>query len=189
MLRDFIELDDKIINNDVLSTKFTCDLKACKGACCTMPSEFGAPITKKEISTINKILDKVYEYLPEVSIRQIKEKGFWEEKHDDLMIKSVNSKDCVFAFFEDDVAKCGLEKAYFDGKTDFRKPISCHLFPIRINDFGGPVLKFEEYIECAPALKLGKKTGTSVLEFCKNALIRAYGEEFYSQLIEIKESN
>ena len=188
MFKDFTELDDIIINDEVFSTKFTCDLKACKGACCTMPSEFGAPVTKKEIAIINNILDIIYDYLPDEIAQEIKENGFWESKYDDLMIKSINAKDCVFAFYEGEVAKCAIEKAYFDGKVDFRKPISCHLFPIRINDFGGPVLKFEEYNECAPALEYGKQTGISVLEFCKDALIRAYGENFYSKLVEIKET-
>jgi hypothetical protein len=188
MFKDFSEVDNIIINDEVFTTSFTCDLNACKGACCTMPSEFGAPITKKEINIVEKILDVIYDYLPEENVNCIKENGFWEEKYDDLMIKSIKSKDCVFSYYEGDVAKCAIEKAYFDDKIDFRKPISCHLFPIRINDFGGPVLKFEEYDECKPALKLGEKTGISVLEFCKDALIRAYGEDFYSKLVEIKET-
>ena len=136
----------------------------------------------KEIKVIDKILETILDYLPAKSVEHIKKSGFWEEKSDTLMIKSVNKRDCVFAYFEGDVAKCAIEKAYFDERVDFRKPISCHLFPIRVNDFGGHVLKFEEYEECSAALDKGKKTGTSVLEFCKDALVRAYGEQFYESL-------
>lgn len=183
MHENFIEIEDIIINRDIFTAKFTCDLKACKGACCTMPSEYGAPIIDKEIEVLNEILDDVLEYLPERNVTQINKSGFWEEKHDSLMIKSIENKDCVFSFFDGDVAKCAIEKAYFDEKIDFRKPISCHLFPIRVNDFGGAILKFEEYDECKPALEKGEQTDTTVVEFCKDALIRAYGKEFYELLV------
>ncbi len=184
MHKEFFEIDDIIVNREIFTTKFACDLKACKGACCTMPSEYGAPVLDKEIHVIENILEDVYKYLPEKNIDQIKKSGFWEEKHDTFMITSINNRDCVFSYYEGDIAKCAFEKAYFAVEINFRKPISCHLFPIRVNDFGGPVLKFEEYNECQPALENGKATNTTVLEFCKDALIRAYGEEFYNQLVK-----
>ena len=186
MRSDFIEIEDIIVNKDIFETKFSCDLQACKGACCTMPSEYGAPIIQQEIEIIGGILDTICEYLPSKSAEQIKKSGFWEEKNDALMVKSVSNRDCVFAYFEGDIAKCAIEKAYFENKVDFRKPISCHLFPIRVNDFGGHVLKYEEYKECAPALKRGKETNLTVLEFCKDALIRAYGEQFYESLVNMQ---
>ncbi|MBN1302697.1 MAG: DUF3109 family protein [Melioribacteraceae bacterium] len=182
MYIDFVELDGKIVSNDIFTTKFTCDLEACKGACCTMQSEYGAPILSKEISAIENILNIIFGYLPEKSVKTIIETGFWEEKSDTLMLKSINKRECVFVYYDNDIAKCAIEKAYNDGKVDFRKPISCHLFPIRINDFGGPVLKFEEYSECLPALKKGEETNISVFEFCREALERAYGKEFYQKL-------
>lgn len=185
MYKDFLEINEIIVNKDIFTKKFSCDLKACKGACCTMPSEYGAPVLKKEIEVIDNILDKLYDYVPEQNMKQIQESGYWEEKHDTLMIKSINNKDCVFSYYEGDIAKCGIEKAYFDDTVDFRKPISCHLFPIRVNDFGGPILKFEEYDECKPAIRKGEETDITVLEFCKDAIIRAYGEEFY-ELLAIK---
>jgi hypothetical protein len=184
MLNDFVEIDNILINKDIASTNFTCDLKACKGACCTMPSEFGAPLLKEEINIIDNILDVVYEYLPETNVKMIKKSRYWEDKFDTLMVKSIKKRDCVFAIYENEVAKCSIEKAYFDKRIEFRKPISCHLFPIRINDFGGAVLRYEEYDECAPALKKGLQTKISVLEFCKEALERAYGINFYQKLID-----
>ncbi|MCW8817384.1 MAG: DUF3109 family protein, partial [Ignavibacteriaceae bacterium] len=92
---------------------------------------------------------------------------------------------CVFVYYENEIAKCSIEKAYLEGKTDFRKPISCHLFPIRISDFGGDVLGFERIDECQPALELGKAENTTVAEFCKDSLSRLYGKEWYLKFIEL----
>lgn len=147
-----------------------------------MESDYGAPLAEPEIDILENDLDTILEYLPEVSVKSIAENGFWERKEDIFMTRSINNRDCVFVFYEGDIAKCGIEKAYFDGKVKFRKPLSCHLFPIRVNDFGGAVLKYEKYEDCKPAVKLGKQTKLSVFEFCKDALIRAFGEKWYNKM-------
>lgn len=179
-----IEIKEVIVNNQVFDTEFTCDLEKCKGACCTMESEFGAPLTEKEVERIDEILPTVKNYLSENSIDRIDEIGFWEKKQETLMTTSINNRDCVFVYYEGDIAKCAIEKAYFEGEVEFRKPISCHLFPIRVSDFGGPVLRFESYSECKPAKKLGKKTKINVFEFCKDALVRLYGKNWYENVKE-----
>lgn len=181
----FYDVDGVLVNKDIKDIKFTCDLNACKGACCTMESEYGAPVDDEEISIIDKYLDQITEKLSAPNQRIIREDGYWEEKDGELMISSVNNRDCVFAVREKGIAKCMIEKMYFNGEIDFRKPVSCHLFPIRISDFGGPILRFEEYDECRPALKKGVVTGISTLEFCKDALIRKYGESWYNKLVEL----
>lgn len=182
MQKNFIEIDDVFVSNDLANTKFTCDLEKCKGACCTMESEYGAPLTKEEITKMKKILPVLKDYLPEHSWKQIQKNGFWEEKEETLMTTSINDRDCVFVYFEGDIAKCAIEKAYFDGKVKFRKPLSCHLFPIRVSYFGGPVLKYEKYADCEPALDNGLQTQISVYEFCKDALSRAFGNEWFNKL-------
>lgn len=182
MAPEFVEIDDVMINTEVMEIKFTCDLKKCKGACCTMESEFGAPITKEEIDTIDRILPVVKEYLPKEHVEEINKNGFWINRFDQLMTRSLNNRACVFVTFENEIAKCGIEKAYHDGKVDFVKPISCHLFPIRISKFGGDVVRFEKYEECTPALIKGIKKGTIVLDFCRNSLERLYGAEWFSKL-------
>ncbi len=101
------------------------------------------------------------------------------------LLKSINNRACVFVYYDNEIAKCAIEKAYLDGKTDFKKPISCHLFPIRVSDFGGDVLRFEHMNECQPAIELGKKENTTVAEFCEEPLNRLYGKEWYSQFKEI----
>lgn len=186
MQKKFIEIQDVFVNSDVFETKFTCDLEKCKGACCTMESEFGAPLNEEEIFEIEEILPIVREYLSERNWSVINKNGFYEEKQGQLMTTSVNNRDCVFVYYEGDIAKCAIEKAYFDGKVKFRKPISCHLFPIRVTNFGGPVLKYEKYDDCYPALEKGSETNLSVFEFCKDALERAFGKLWFKQT---KDSN
>jgi hypothetical protein len=184
MKSDFTEIEDIILNNKIFSTHFSCDLEKCKGACCTMQSEYGAPVYGREIDAIEEIQDKVKEILPPKSRKLIEKDGFWEEKEGQLLLKSVNKRDCVFVIYENDIAKCAFEKLYFQEEIDFRKPISCHLFPIRISEFGGPVLRFEKYRDCEPALEKGKKTKTSVAEFCSEALARAFGQSFVDKLFK-----
>ena len=114
----------------------------------------------------------------------IEDEGFFLYKSKELMTNSLDNKACVFVFYDNGIAKCGIEKAFFDGKTDFRKPISCHLFPIRISKFGGDVLRYEKFSECAPALEKGEVEKITVAEFCGEALQRKYGRKWYSALKE-----
>lgn len=176
---DFLEIDKKLINAEILTTNFTCDLSKCKGACCTMESEFGAPITEDEIEKINKDLNIIKEYLPKEHVAEIEAHGFWINKYNELMTRSLNNKPCVFVTYDGEIAKCGIEQAYRDKKIDFIKPVSCHLFPIRISNFGGPVLRFEKYPECKPALEKGEKTHVKIIDFCHDALEREYGKEWF----------
>ena len=186
MKSDFTEIEDIILNNKIFSTHFSCDLEKCKGACCTMQSEFGAPVYGNEIDAIEEIQEKVIKLLPPKSKKIIEENGFWEEKEGKLLLKSVDNRDCVFVYYENDIAKCTFEKLYFKKEINFRKPLSCHLFPIRISEFGGPVLRFEKYRDCEPALEKGKETNTSVAEFCSDALLRAFGQSFVDKLFKEK---
>jgi len=186
-MRNYDNIDGILVDKDLAKTNFTCNLEVCKGACCTMKSEYGAPLKDDEIEIINNILPIIKEYLPEISINEIEKNGFWEEKEKELMTRSIGDEDCVFVYYEGDIAKCAIEKAYNEGKVDFIKPISCHLFPIRIVDFGGDVLKYEEYSDCKPALEKGQETKLNILEFCKTPIVRAYGKEFYNKLEKINE--
>ncbi len=188
MRRSFFEIDDVVLNPEIFETKFTCDLEKCKGACCTMESEYGAPITKKEIDQINGKLDIIKEYLPKRHIDEIETAGFWEEKFGQLMTQSVDNKACVFVYFDNGIARCGIEKAHEDEKINFQKPISCHLFPIRVSEFGGDILRFEEYSECRPALEKGEETKLTVLEFCKDSLKRLYGKQWFERAKNLLDS-
>jgi hypothetical protein len=181
---NIIQIQDVIIREEVIKTPFSCDLMRCKGACCTLKSEYGAPLNENEIEIIGGILDKVKEYLPEQHLLEIENNGFYDIKEGEFLTKSVDDRACVFVYYENDVAKCSLEKAYLEGKTNFRKPISCHLFPIRVSDFGGDLLRFEKFNECEPAIEKGEVKKISTLEFCEEPLTRLYGKEWYSNLKE-----
>lgn len=184
MNADFIEIDNIVVNSEIIENTFTCDLSKCKGACCTMESEYGAPLTQEEIDTIENILPIVKDYLPKSHVKAIEKNGFWFEKYGDLMTRSIDNRDCVFVTYENEIAKCGIEKAFLDGKVEFPKPVSCHLFPIRVSHFGGPVLRYEKYSDCEPAVVYGNKTKITVLDFCRNSLERAFGKEWFLKLKE-----
>ncbi len=181
----FYDINGILVSRELFERKFVCDLAKCKGACCTMKSDYGAPLLDDEIEEITPVLDKVYKYLSPKSVAEIKKNGFWEKKEGTLLVRSIKSKDCVFVYYDGDIAKCAIEKAYNEGEIDFPKPVSCHLFPVRVSEFGGPVLRYEEYQECKPAVEKGSKENVKVLDFLKNALIRNYGKQFYSKLKEV----
>lgn len=175
-------IDGVLVSKEILKTKFTCDLEVCKGACCTMKSDFGAPLNSEEIKIIEENLSIITEYLTTNSREEIKKNGFWEKKDEELMTRSMGDEDCVFVYYEGNIARCSIERAYNENKIDFIKPISCHLFPIRVTDFGGDVLRYEKYQDCEPALKKGEETDLSILEFCEEPIKRAYNNKFYNKL-------
>ncbi len=176
-------INDVLVRDEIVEIPFSCDLKKCKGACCTLESELGAPVNKEEVEEIKNILPIVKKYLTQSNMDEIEDKGFYEIKDGEIMITSVNNRDCVFSFWDNGIAKCAIERAFFDGKVSFRKPISCHLFPIRVTDFNGDVLRYEKFSECYPALEKGKEDNVVIAEFCKDSLIRLYGEEWYNKLL------
>jgi hypothetical protein len=182
---NIIPIEDIVISEEVVKTNFACDLKKCKGACCTVESEYGAPLRKEEIEIINGIIDAVKKYLPKIHVDEIDKKGFYDTIKNKLMTRSINKKACVFVFYENGIAKCSIEKAYLNGESDFRKPISCHLFPIRVTNFGGDILRYEKFEQCSPALKNGDEKNIKMVEFCEESLTRLYGERWYSNLMEV----
>lgn len=184
MNEQFLHIDGVLVNRQITEMPFHCDLIKCKGACCTFESDYGAPLKYEEIKEIEKICEVVFQYLPEKSKNLINNEGFYELKGNEYLTRSINHKDCVFVYYENEIAKCSLEKAFLEGKTDFRKPISCHLFPIRVSSLGGDVLRFERYDHCQPAIEKGKSENITVAEFCENSLTRNYNEEWYLKLKE-----
>ncbi|MHB1688052.1 MAG: DUF3109 family protein [Ignavibacteriaceae bacterium] len=181
---NLIHIEDILIRPEIAETKFACDLEKCKGACCTLESEYGAPLLEKEIKKIAGMLSQTKKYLSGESIKIIETDGFFENKDGEFLTRSVENKDCVFVYYENEIAKCSIEKVFFEEGTDFRKPISCHLFPIRVSKFGSDVLRYEKFSDCAPALENGEKNKIKLLDFCKDSLTRLYGKKWYSTLKE-----
>ena len=178
-VNNFIPVEDVLIRTEIAELSFACDLKKCKGACCTVESEYGAPLLEEEIAQIEGILDIVIEYLPKKHRQEIEDNGFYESKNDELLTASIDNKACVFVFFEKGIAKCSIEKAYFDGKIKFRKPISCHLFPLRISRDVPERVRYEQIRECLPAVSNGTAKNIPLYVFLKDALIRKFGKPWY----------
>ncbi|WP_235297834.1 DUF3109 family protein [Portibacter marinus] len=184
-----INIDDKLISDDVVDKNFVCNLEKCKGACC-WEGDFGAPLTSAEINTIEQYLDVIKEALPERSKAYIDLKTFHHKYDKDKFDGTAIHPDgaCVFLTDEKGIAKCGIEKTYFEGKQPFRKPVSCHLYPIRVKKdqhTGIELINYDKWDICSAACKLGDELKVPVYQFAKEALIRKYGEEFYERLDDI----
>ena len=175
-----IEVESIIINDDVVSSKFCCDLSKCLGICCCLKGGRGAPIDDDEIPFLQQAFDKVKEFLPEQSLEVIKNEGIYEGNPGNYYITCVNDADCVFVYYDKGLAKCAIEKGFFEGIVTWRKPISCHLYPIRIIKFGGDVLRYSMINECNPAVKYGNKKNIFLIDFLKEPLTRKYGSDWYN---------
>jgi hypothetical protein len=184
MNEQFLPISGILVRREIAEIHFKCDLLKCKGSCCTFESRYGAPLAIEEIKAVKKIVNHVKAYLPPAHLNEIEENGFFEKKQNEFMTRSVNNRACVFVVYENGIAKCALEKAYLDKKTNFKKPISCHLFPIRRTNFDGDYLRYEKLDECIPALHNGRVSNITIAEFCKEALLKLYGNKWYSQLME-----
>lgn len=181
-----IQIDDKVISLQVLEQRFCCDLSKCKGSCC-VEGDAGAPLEEKELQTLADIYPTVKPYLPEKAQQAIEAQGTHvQNTQGEYETPLVEGKECVYTIFQNGVALCGIERAYREGKIDFPKPISCHLYPIRVSKQKEiEVLNFSYWNICDPAFTHGKKLGTPVYETVKDGLIRKYGQTFYDTLQEV----
>lgn len=168
----------------MLERKFVCDLSACKGACC-VEGESGAPLELEEVNILEDELDKIKPFLREEGLKAISKHGvFTVDSDGDYVTILVGAKECAFATFDDNgIAKCGIEQAHQAGVIDFKKPVSCHLYPARLNQMTEYVgVNFHHWPICAPACECGEKLQVPVYVFLKEALIRRFGKEWYDQL-------
>lgn len=178
-----LEIGRAIVSLDILEKKFLCDLLKCKGACC-VEGDSGAPVTTREIQTIQESYPDFKSYLPENHQSEIEKQGFAVIDIDgDLVTPLVNNQQCAYSVEEKGILKCGIEKAYLDGKTTFRKPVSCHLFPIRITEYKRfDAVNYEQIDICQPGRECGRSEKLPLFVFLKEPLIRKYGQEWYEQL-------
>lgn len=181
-----IEIGNSLVSRELLEEEFVCNLSACKGACC-VAGDAGAPLEESEARLIKKDLKKIKEYLPEKGITAIEEQGVSTAdplKEDELVTPLVDGKECAFTIFDaDGKASCGIEKAWQNGDSQLRKPISCHLYPVRLKAYTDfTAVNYDRWEICSPACDLGKELKLPVYRFLKNALIRKFGEEWYSEL-------
>jgi len=182
-----ILIGEVLVSEDLVKKNFACNLNACKGACC-IEGDYGAPLSKNELLLIDELLETVLPYLPEASQKKINEKGF-STYNDEVKIDETSLMEdgaCVFMGRNElGITFCGIEKAYYDKKISFKKPISCHLYPIRVKknkDVGFEALNYDKWEICDAACENGSKKKILIYEFARDAIIRQYGEEFYKDL-------
>lgn len=179
-----VQIDDTIISLDVFDAKFICDLDKCKGECC-VEGESGAPLEDDEVAKLEAVLPIVWDDLSEEAKAVINAQGVaYEDMDGDMVTSIVNGKDCVFTCYDaSGMCKCAIEKAYREGKVDFYKPISCHLYPIRLEKYREfTAVNYHRWSVCKAAEILGQKEGLPVYKFLKEPLIRKFGNEWYEQL-------
>ena len=181
-----IIIGDKLVSDELFEKKFVCDLSACKGACC-VEGDSGAPLEEDELGILDDHYDAILPFMRKEGIKAIEEQGkYLIDTDGDYVTPLVNEKECAFVTFsKDGTAKCAIEAAWEEGAIPFRKPISCHLYPIRVSKLKtGEALNYHHWPVCKSACSLGKQLGVTVYRFLKEPLIRKYGEEFYDQLEE-----
>jgi hypothetical protein len=183
-----IIIQDRVLVSDpVVKQRFICNLKACKGACCVQ-GDTGAPLEGDEADILADIYKEVSPYLTPEGRAAIAEQGFavYYDEAEEYGTPLIDGGPCAFiTYTSDGIALCGIEQAYYDGKVNFKKPISCHLYPIRVESeltTGFEALNYDEWDICNPACRLGEKEQMPLYQFLKEALIRKYGEEFYEEL-------
>jgi hypothetical protein len=180
-----ISIDKTLVSDEVLSEQFVCDLQKCKGACC-VEGDAGAPLEKEEVSILKQEYPKFKSYLREEGIAAVEKQGTHviDPVDGEPVTPLVNGAECAYVVFDEKgTTLCGIEKAWRDGKTDFRKPVSCHLYPIRIQRYKSfDAVNYHQWQICAPACDLGKELKVPVYRFAKEALLRKYGEKWYTEL-------
>lgn len=178
-----ISIDKTIISEDVIKVQFVCDLKSCHGDCCVEGDE-GAPLEEEEIGIIEDALDEIVPYMTSEGITVVDKSGVFDYGMDgDYVTPLINGEECAFVYQEKGVWFCAIEKAYREGKIDFVKPISCHLYPIRITEYADfDAINYHKWPICSSALKYGKELGVPVYKMLKEPLIRKYGEKWYQKL-------
>ncbi|MFD2161854.1 DUF3109 family protein [Paradesertivirga mongoliensis] len=181
-----IEVLNTLVDEDLLTETFVCNLDKCKGACC-VEGDAGAPLAKSELSVLEEIYPVVKPYLTQKGIEAIEEYGTWVKDSDgDYTTPCVDgNKECAYVTWENGITKCGIEQAYLDGKISWKKPVSCHLYPIRTTEYPEfDVLHYDRWHICSSACSFGRELKVPVFRFLKEPLIRKYGEEWYNELEE-----
>jgi hypothetical protein len=182
-----IVIDNKLVSDEIVEEQFVCDLNKCKGGCC-VDGDAGAPLSSEELLHLNEVYDAVLPYLDEENKKELLKQGKYVYDNEfGWVTPTIESKVCVYGITDEKgIVKCGIEQAYNDGKVNWKKPISCHLFPIRVKLSKNKKTEYVNYEPredlCSAACNLGKKLKVPVYVFLKEALVRKYGTEFYETL-------
>lgn len=178
-----IQLGKTLISEDIIEKEFVCNLSACKGACC-VDGDAGAPLNEDELQILIDIYPKVKPYLRKEGVQAIEEQGLYTASDGEFETTLIDGKDCAYVIFDDkEIALCGIEEAYNQGDIKWKKPVSCHLYPIRVRDYSEfSAVNYHKWQVCDDACSLGKELQVPVYKFVKQALIRKFGEDWYIEL-------
>ncbi len=182
-----IAIENVLLSDQIITDQFVCDLTSCKGACC-VDGDAGAPLDNKELKMVDEVFDEVLPYLRKEGIDELNKQGrYVHDKEFGWVTPTIAGKMCVYGIFDENgIVKCGIEQAYLDGKTTWKKPISCHLFPIIVKKSNDGITVFANYEpredHCKAACSLGEKLKVPVYKFLKEPLIRKFGTAFYETL-------
>lgn len=183
-------IGEALVSEDILEKKFVCHLEKCKGECC-VSGDRGAPLADEEILILQNSLEAIKPFIDEEGLDLLKRDGFYETDPDDGELVTTCRSDgaCVFVVYEKGMTQCAIEKAHQAGKTDFKKPISCHLYPIRVAKYGEyTVLNYNQWDICNPACSLGESLNEPLYRFLKEPLIKKMGPEWYDELEMVAKS-
>ena len=187
-------IDNILVSNEVVSKQFVCNLSACKGACC-VEGESGAPMEDFEVEIMQRDYEKFKPYMTPEGIAEVEARGMYYMEDGTAKTTLIGGEGgpCAYVNYKDGITFCGIEKAWEEGKLDFRKPVSCHLYPIRVKESHDVVfVNYFEWDICDPACSLGEALQVPVYRFLREPLIRRFGEEFYDvldQTVKYAEAN
>ena len=178
-----LEIQNTVVSLDLLTECFVCDYATCKGICCK-EGDSGAPITEEEKQELEKIVPMVAHLLSEEALELIKKQGVaYRDTDGDLVTSIIHGDECVFAYQDETGWKCAVETAFLQGKTAFKKPISCHLYPVRLTEYRKfTAVNYHRWDVCACACSLGNTLKQPLYKFLKEPLIRKFGKEWYEEL-------
>jgi hypothetical protein len=173
---------DAILEDDLLDARFACDLEACRGACCCLEGGRGAPLADEEVLEIERAYPVIKDALPAAHRAVLDRAGLVDGGPGEFATTCVEDRACAFVYFDEGIARCAFERAYLDGRLSWRKPLSCHLFPIRVRRVFHDALRYEQIPECKPGRMKGTRDGVRLTSFLREPLTRAYGEPWFAEL-------
>ncbi|PKP34304.1 MAG: DUF3109 domain-containing protein [Bacteroidetes bacterium HGW-Bacteroidetes-15] len=179
-----IEINNTLISREIINIHFCCDLTKCRGICC-VEGDAGAPLEESEADYLENNIEKIYPFMHSKSVGVVKKYGVMDyDISGEMVTPLIENKDCAFVIYDNDIAKCAIEEAYKKGQINFIKPISCHLYPIRLSKLsnGKIAVNYHFWHICQTAIKNGVKKDISLYVFLKEPLIRRFGKEWYEKL-------
>jgi hypothetical protein len=180
-----IVIDNTIVSDEFRDARFCCNLGKCLGACC-VEGDAGAPLEEEEISMLEDHLDDIKPFMTQAGIEEVERTGVFDyDATGNFVTPLVRDRDCAFVYYEGDIIRCAIQKAFDEDKIRFRKPVSCHLYPVRLSNKNGFItIKYHQWGICDPARKNGKTQGIFLYQFLEEALIRRFGISWYNQLVK-----